>query len=181
MAPVTRSGRQSGVTLVELLVAFALLAAIAVLSAQLVIQSTRLIDTVASASRNPDLVIATEWLRRDLYETVTLVGGDPFWTDAPLVTLDQDGGAVVFASVDGQLVRTSVPPGGLALDHRVLLRGVVAWRWRVVGGGMVSIELEAFANPEAHRNPAGRLAPAVERRTERLSFALRGRPGGRAW
>ena len=74
-----------GATLIELLVALALLSSIAVLSAQLVIQSTKLIDTTARASRNPNLVIATEWIRRDVYEAVSVVGEDLGWTEGPLV------------------------------------------------------------------------------------------------
>jgi hypothetical protein len=173
--------RQCGATLVELLVAFALLSSIAVLSAQLVIQSTRLIDTTARASRNPDLVIATEWIRRDLYEASGVVGGSFGWTDTPLVVLDHGGGWTAYSMVDEELVRTHAPPGGLATDSRVLLRGTVGWRWRVDNGTAVRIELKAFANPEAHRNLTGMSVAVLDRRTEKLTLSLRGKPGAAAW
>jgi len=172
---------QQGVTLVELLVALALLSVIAVLSAQLVIQSTRLMDTAARASRNPDLVIATEWIRRDLYETVSVVGSGLGWSDGPLIAVAQNGGWVAIAPVEGLLVRTNAPPAGLPTDNRVILRGVVGWRWRVTDGASIQIELQAFANPDAHRNLTGAANYRLERRTERLSLALRGRPAGRGW
>lgn len=171
---------QRGATLVELLVALALLGTVAVLSAQLVIQSTKLMDTVARASRNPDLVIAGEWIRRDLYEAVTVVGENLGWTGGPLVIVSQSGGWVVIAAFDGQLVRTNAPPGS-SPDNRIVLRGVVGWRWRVIDGGAVEIELQAYANPDAHENLTGAASHRVERQTERLTLALRGKPGGRAW
>lgn len=177
----TVSSSQRGATLVELLVALVLLSAIAVLSAQLVIQSTRLMDTAARASRNPDLIIATEWVRRDLYEAVSVVGSTLGWSDGPLVAMTQNGGWVALAPVDGVLVRTFAPPGGLPTDNRIILRGVIGWRWRVHDDSAVQIELQAFANPDAHENLTGAASYRLERRTERLTLALRGRPGGRSW
>ena len=176
-----RTGGQRGVTLVELMVAIALLGGVAVLTAQLVIQSTRLIDTAARASRNPDLVIATEWVRRDLYEAVGVVGGTLGWTDTPLVAVAQHGGWVAYAMVDGSLVRTNALPGGLPTDTRVLLRGVIGWRWRVDDGTAVRLELKAFANPDAHTNLTGAASYRVDRRTEKLTLSLRGKPGGASW
>ena len=173
--------RQSGVTLVELLVALALLSTIAVLSAQLVISSAKLMDTTARASRNPDLVIATEWIRRDLYEARSVVGDNLGWSDGPLVAVTQNGGWLVLAPFEGTLVRTNAPPGGVPPDNRVILRGVVGWRWRANDGTSVQIELQAFANPYAHQNLTGAASYRLERRTERLAFALRGKPGGGAW
>ena len=178
MAAVTTD---RGTTLVELLVALALLSSIAVLSAQMVIQSTKLIDTAARASRNPDLVIATEWIRRDVYEAVSVVGEDLGWTDGPLVLVLQNGGWVALSPFEGQLIRTNKPPGSLLPDNRVLLRGVVGWRWRVSEGGAVQIALEAYANPHAHQNLTGARSFQLERRSERLTLALRGRPGRAAW
>lgn len=172
---------ERGATLIELLVSLALLSSIAVLSAQLVIQSTKLIDTTARASRNPDLVIASEWIRRDVYEAVSVVGEDLGWTDGPLVFVLQNGGWVALSPFEGRLLRTSKPPGSLLPDNRVLLRGVVGWRWRVTEGGAVQIALEAYANPHAHQNLTGARSFQLERRTERLTLALRGRPGRGAW
>lgn len=172
---------QRGATLVELLVALALLSSVAVLSAQLVIQSTKLIDTTARASRNPDLIIATEWIRRDVYEAVSVVGEDLGWTEGPLVLVLQSGGWVAVSPFEGRLIRSNQPPGGLSPDSRVLLRGIVGWRWRVTDGGAVQIALEAYANPHAHQNLTGARSFELERRTERLTLALRGRPGRTAW
>jgi prepilin-type N-terminal cleavage/methylation domain-containing protein len=181
VAAVSRADAQRGATLVELLVAVALLSTVAVLSAQLVIQSTKLMDTAARASHNPDLVIATEWIRRDLYEAVSVVGGTMGWAGAPLVAMNQDGGWVAFAFVNGQLVRTNAPPGGGPTDNRVILDGVVGWRWSVDPGRAVRVELKTLVNPHAHQNLTGAAANRLERRTERLILALRGRPGGAAW
>jgi len=172
--------RQHGATLVELLVAVALLGSVAVLSAQLVIQSTKLMNTVARASRNPDVVIAAEWIRRDLYGAVTVVGSDLGWADGPLVAVTQGGGWIAVAPFEGQLVRTDAPPGTLP-DNRVILRGVVGWRWRVIEGAAVEIELVTFANPDAHENLTGAVDHRLDRQTVRLTLALRGKPGGRAW
>ena len=172
---------QRGVTLVELMVSLALLGTIAVLTAQLVIQSTRLMHTTAEATRNPDLVLAGEWLRRDLYEATAVVGGALGWTDDPLVLIGQNGGWVAFAAVDGTLVRTGAPPGAVPTDGRTVLRGVEGWRWRVDSGGLVRIEIAADLNPEAHSDPTGSGTVQPERRVNRLGFALRGASGGRSW
>jgi len=172
---------QRGATLIELLVATALLGSIAVLSAQLVIQSTRLMDTAARASRNPDLVLATEWIRRDLYEARSVMGEDLGWSDGPLVVGKQSGGWLALAPFEGKLMRIDVPTGSLIPENRVILQGVVGWRWRVSDGKAVQIELQSFANPHAHRNLTGAASYRLDRRTERLAFALRGKPGGGAW
>ena len=171
---------ERGMSLVELLVAVAILGGVAVLSAQLVIQSTKLMETSARASHNPDLVLATEWVRRELYEAVGVVGGTMGWSDAPLVCMTQSGGWVAIGLVEGRLVRTSAPPGQPTED-RVILNGVEGWRWRVDDGAAVRIEITALANPHAHENLAGNATYRVDRRTERLVLALRGRQGGSSW
>jgi type II secretory pathway pseudopilin PulG len=173
--------REGGTSLIELLVALALLGVVAVLSAQLVIQSTKLIDTVAAASRNPDQVLATEWIRRDLYEAVSVSGDLVGWSDGPLMIGLQNGRRVSLAVVEGGLVRTQVPPGTDSVDTRIILRGLVGWRWRVDDNGVVEIELATLVNPEAHQGLAAGRERRAERRTDRLVLALRGRPGGRAW
>jgi len=173
--------RASGATLVELLVAISVLGVIAVLSAQLVIQATKLMNTAARASLNPELVLAGEWLRRDVYRTVAVPGIDLTWFETPLVLTIQGGGTVSFGPSHGELVRTELPPGGGALDRRAIVGGVVGWRWRVDDGRVLEIEISSYANPHAHRNLAGRMTVHEERQTERLVLALRGRPGGRAW
>lgn len=178
---MNRPDSQRGVSLVELLVALALLGTVAVLSAQLVIQSTKLMDTSARASRNPDLVIATEWIRRDLYEAVSVVGGTMGWSGDPMVAMNQNGGWVAHAVVEGRLVRTNAPPGGVPTDSRVIMNGVVGWRWRVDDGRAIRVDLKTLVNPHAHENLTGTAANRLERRTERLIMALRGRPGGAAW
>lgn len=172
---------ERGATLIELLVAAALLSSIAVLSAQLVIQSTKLMDTAARASRNPDLVLATEWIRRDLYEATMVVGMDLGWSDGPLVMATQNGGWLALAAFEGKLERVNVQPGSLIPENRVILHGVVSWRWRVTEGRAVQIELQSYANPLAHQNLTGAASYRLDRRTERLAFALRGKPGGGAW
>jgi len=172
--------RQHGATLIELMVALALLGTVAVLTAQLVIQSTKLMNTVARASRNPDLMIAAEWIRRDLYGAVAVVGMDLGWSDGPLVAMTQSGGWIALAPFDNQLVRTDAPPASLP-GNRIILRGVVEWRWRVIDGATIEIVLQAFANPDAHENLTGAADHRLDRQTVRLTLALRGRPGGRAW
>jgi hypothetical protein len=168
-------------TLTELLVALVLLSSVAVLSAQLVIQATRLTGTVARSSRNPDLTIATQWVRRDLYEALSVVGTTLGWSDGPLLMSGQNGGWTGLAVVDGELVRTHAPPGGLNVDTRVILQGVIGWRWRVDLGSSVTVEISCLVNPQAHENLTGAPSHRVGRRTERLVVALRGKPGGRAW
>jgi prepilin-type N-terminal cleavage/methylation domain-containing protein len=172
---------QRGMTLLELLVAIALLSVVAVLSAQLVIQSTKLIDSTARATRNPDLLIAGQWLRRDLYEAVSVIGVGEGWNDQPLVLVAQSGSWTAFAAVDGELVRTGAQPGTSPSDTRVLLRGLLGWRWRVDDNAAITVEFTSFANPEAYHNLTGRESFQLQRRTERMTFALRGVPGGRAW
>jgi len=173
--------RQRGATLVELLVALALLSTVAVVTAQLVIQSTRLMDTAARASRNPDLVLAMEWLRRDLYEARAVPGPGEVWRGEPLVVTAQHGGWIAYAVVEGRLLRTDGTPGSTPTETRALLSGVTGWRWRYDDGAAVRIELKTYANPHAHQNLAGNRSHRLERVTENLTFALRGRPGGAAW
>lgn len=165
----------------ELMVALALLSSIAVLSAQLVIQSTKLMGTTARATRNPDLIIATEWIRRDFYEATSVMGSTLGWNDGPLVVVAQNGGWIAIAKVEGDLVRSHAPPGASVPDNRIILHGLAGWRWRVNGTTSVEIELNALANPQAYQNLTGAATHRVDRRTERLTLALRGKPGGASW
>jgi len=173
--------RERGTTLVEVLVTTALLTAVVVLGGQMVIQSARLVDTVARSSRNPDLVIATEWLRRDLYEAVSVTGWGIGWNEDPLLVSRQDGGVIAVAVVNGELIRTASVPGSAVPDARVLVRGVIGWRWRLDDQAVVRIVLETYANPAAHHNLTGAASYRLERRSETLTLALRARPSRRAW
>lgn len=173
--------RERGATLVELMVSLALLSSIAVLSAQMVIQSTKLMGTTARATRNPDLIIATEWIRRDFYEAASVMGSTLGWNDGPLVVMAQNGGWTAMAVVEGNLVRSHAPPGTSTPDNRIILNGLASWRWRVNGTTSVEIELNALVNPQAYQNLTGAATYRVDRHTERLTLALRAKPGGATW
>ncbi len=170
--------RESGYSVIELLIALALVTVIVIGAAQLIAESVVLLDRAGRAVRNPSLTLAAAAVRRDVQGAVALACPPPVsWTQTPLEVLDWEGRRTGIRHEGDALVRITYGVDGFPKGRRVLTRGVVSWWWRVSGPGAVDVRLTALAVP----GPGAGRGSGTFRLTETRRFALRGAGGGRRW
>lgn len=179
-APARRRG-EAGTTLVELLVALAVLAVGLVLAAGLMVQAYRMLAQSGVELRAPVEELAIARIRQDLEEAAAVSGPSllPGWSRDRLILATPDGGAIVYERRGDELVRR-VSGGG---RHLVLPR-LVSWRWYEVSPRLVSVEVvyeRATGARHGVVDPAGAIGGASSWRTLRVTAALRGAGLGRGW
>jgi len=174
--------RWAGYSLVELLVALALLGVVGAVSSGLLVELARLDAALARTARVPLLDPALARLRNDI-QSAAAAGLSPTWSSLPLVLLLEDGSRLRYRVTAGHLERhvaASVDrpwrPAGSAV-------AVADWRWRAVGPRLLVVEIEAWSVRRAGvPAPAGgAAAPSEPTVRELLWIALRGGGGRRAW
>lgn len=107
------------------------------------------------------------------------------WSGNPLVLVYADGRRVRYDENAGSLVRSLESEDRRIVGGRQVLQGVVGWRWRLLEGAVVEIDL-AYSQP---RDPSSRIAGSRalrrvrERRLEtlRFTYAMRDRLGRQSW
>lgn len=189
-----RPGRRfaAGYTLVEMVVALAVLAVALALAAGLLREAAWTLAGAAREARAPLASLAATTLRRDVRASAGVaphplaVPGSPLWLSDPLVLRGHPDGSVVYALEGDRLVRRVLPPGGGAPRRRDLLRDVTVWGWRLPAAGLVEVRA-AFAPPAPpgalrHRRfLTGTTAGGAGDRTVWLQAAPRAAPGGTGW
>ncbi|MCG6962719.1 MAG: prepilin-type N-terminal cleavage/methylation domain-containing protein [Acidobacteria bacterium] len=172
-----------GATLLELVVALALVSIALLISGDLILASARLERRATSELLNPTATLAGVWLRRDVDNARVLSSSAGVWSVLPFRMTLQDGTTVEYDLNNGALVRRELSAGTLASVEQQLLHGIVSWRWRVRAGRVVDLEIRLanrnFNAPAAEPAGATHLPPPI--RTETLTVARRGLAGGRTW
>lgn len=178
-----RSG--AGFSLVELVVALAVLAVGLALAAGIVIESQRMAAQAGIELRQPAAEEALDLLRAELQGSAGIAGGASGpgafgWTRDRLVMVRPDGLTVVYERDGDRLVRRV----GLSGPGRTAVPGLVSWRWAREGPNLVRVEVVY----QGHRGPGGlfvsprgRIEGTPEWRERRLTAALRGGGTGRGW
>ncbi len=182
MAPVSRPPSR-GTTLLELMVALALMSIALLLAANLIAISERVGQRAAAILRDPLSSFTELWLRRDVDNATSLSSSAMTWSVLPLRMVLQNGAVVEYDLADGTLVRRELPAAGTGSTERSVLRGVVSWRWRVRSGRLVDIELRIskhrFSSSTSEPTGSGSSPPPAT--VETLTVARRGLGGGRTW
>ena len=171
-----------GATLLELVVALALVSIALLISGDLILASARLERRATSELLNPDATLAGVWLRRDVDNARALSSSAGVWSVLPFRIAMQDGATVEYNLDDGTLVRRELSASTPASAEQQLLHGVVSWRWRVRAGRVVDFEVR-LANRDfnAPEPETARATPPLPTRTETLTVGRRGLAGGRTW
>ena len=118
---------QAGFTLVELVVATAVLLLVVLLACDLLDQSGRLLHHSVRRALDPSDLVAAELLRNDLRGSALPGVTDPRFVHWPLELLTEDGKVVWMRSEDGVLVRRA---GGVEHGY---VQQVRSFRWRQLG------------------------------------------------
>jgi type II secretory pathway component PulJ len=175
--------RQRGSTLLELVVATAISMLGLWLAADLLTESARRLAVAGREMRQPIGTLTERLLRRDLQAAIGGFAEDPLGSTAGLALSRPDGETIVYLVEAGALVRVDLDPSGAERGRRVLLRDVVAWRWRVPYAGLLEVEVgwrRELAATDRLATPRWRdRAPGVE--SFRLLVASRGGGLGPGW
>jgi prepilin-type N-terminal cleavage/methylation domain-containing protein len=172
--------RRAGYSLVELLVALALLGVVGAVASGLL--SSWRTSRACSHGAPPLLDPALARLRNDI-QSAAAAGLSPTWSSLPLVLLLEDGSRLRYRVTAGHLERHAAAgadrpwrPAGSAV-------AVAGWRWRAVGPRVLVVEIEAWSVRRAGVPvPAGGAAAQSEPTVRELLWvALRGGGGRRAW
>lgn len=182
--PAARGFLKPGFTLVESLVALAVLMTLLLLALPLVIESLRLLNETGRRMVTPDQQHARARLRNDL-EAASAVppGSGDFWLPAPL-ELRRGATVVVWElAPNGDLTRREWRPGEEG-RQRLLAIGIAALRWRHVDGVM-QVELTGRGAPRAAVRTLSGARPSPPAgdplQVERISVAPRARSRSAGW
>ena len=130
-----RRAAQRGFSVLELVVAMAVMLVALLIACDLLDESARLLHHSTRRARDPLPLLATELLRNDL-RAARPPGPAGSWTSGPLA-LDVPGeGLVVWRRQGDRLWRA----GGAA--DRPRLGGLAGWRWRALPHGAVEVRIE---------------------------------------
>ncbi|NOZ93772.1 MAG: prepilin-type N-terminal cleavage/methylation domain-containing protein [Acidobacteria bacterium] len=163
--------RERGYSLLEVLVALALLSMLFIIAGQLLVASRRMEASAARVSAGPRLGTLGVQLRRDVESAVAVPGGGGAWSSLPLPLALKDGTTVRYDFDGRELSRSVVQPGGLS-RRRVVVRGLRSFRWRPVAGRAVEVKV-GFAEPV--------LGDASRIRARDSVWWLRTAPRGAGW
>jgi len=167
-----------GFSVVELVVALALTAVVAVAAAELIMEAVRITEAAGRSLRSPTLALAVVAVRRDVEASVRLLHPPSTgWSQEDLELVGWDGRRVRLHADGGDLVRTATDELGRPSSRRVVVRGIASWWWRSPRAGVIDVRITALVHP----GPGGAASYGGARRTEVRRFAFRGWPGGRSW
>lgn len=138
-----RPGRwaESGTTLLELLVVFAISSTALLLAGRLLLEAQSRSVHEARRTLEPVADLAIDQLRADLRladgVVKPLFGG---WERGPLVLVGHPAGRLSYDKLGERLLRR-VERDGELVGERPVLENVTTWRWRLRGDGAVDVEL----------------------------------------
>lgn len=181
--------RQSGFTLLEMVVVLAVVGVSLLLAAALLQEARALIQAAGAELTSPINGLATDRLRADLQEAAAVLSPPPpsldGWTGEPLLLeAGGEGGLAIAYQREGrELVRRLLRDDGSEAVREVWLRDLARWRWRASAPNLVEIDLAYHRVPPASRQrlDGGPGKPAPELAVARLLATLRGGGRGRGW
>lgn len=184
MRPGSRR-RQSGFTLIEMLVTLVLVGFGLALAAQLLMETSQMMVDAAGEQTETALPLARARLRADIQacQTAQVVPG-PGGRIAELWLLGRPAGPMRYRKVGRDLVREIASSGGAWDRQTPVLRNVRSWDVLPLPGGMVVIEIHLLRRT-IRRSPLptvpGTRGPLEEERVETLVVSPRGGGLGLGW
>ena len=151
-APVQRLplDRTSGFSLVEMLVALALMSLIMIAGGMLITESVTLLGNTGRMLRSPDTTFAGARLRRDVQDAAMVLNHPLEPTSEPLELRLRDNSSVVIGWDGRDLLRWEFEAGSHSAEAQRLLPGVVGWQWHSLGTRAVEIWVTVLVFPGRH-------------------------------
>jgi|GEM_PF-1189648 len=194
--PVPAGRAAAGFTLIEAVIAMAVLGIGLMLAASLLVQAHRMLAQAGIRARTPPSAPVLDRLRSDIQGASAIdagLGALPGWSRDRLTLVFPDGHRVRYEMDGSRLDRSELLPppagGGKApkaaskdwTRPRPVLRDVYSWRWIVAGPRLLTVELTfRDADPrDPVLDPAGPIEPSLGWQTREVTAALRG--GGLGW
>jgi prepilin-type N-terminal cleavage/methylation domain-containing protein len=177
--------RQSGFTLIEMLVTLVLVGLGLALAAQLLMETSQMMVDAAAEQTETSLPLARARLRTDLQscQTAQVVPG-PSGRIAELWLLGRAAGPMRYRKVGRDLVREVASADGDWDQPTPVLRNVQSWDALPMPGGLVMLEIHLLRRT-IRRSPLptvpGTRGPLEEERVETLVVAPRGGGLGLGW
>jgi len=169
--------REAGFTLIEMLVALVMVLLVFSIGGSLFLEAGRTMAHSAARAMDERADLAGELLRRDLRGARSVEAPlGLIWSSADLVIQAPNGSRVTWAQLENRLTRRDSASGDVW--SRTLLDDLVLWRWRVLPGGLIEVELTL----RRFRSPFVRSAGSTRVRPDRgqfevLRFAMASRAG----
>jgi prepilin-type N-terminal cleavage/methylation domain-containing protein len=185
LAASRRTGRQTGFTLIEMVVSLLVVSLVLALGLQVLLETQFLFMKADQELGRPMPQLFARLLRRDAQGAAGIFAPQPTWTVQPLVLEEPDGTRVRYQRDGGDINRQLFNESNVLINTRTLMQNVDSWQWRRLAPGLVEIQI-AYLIPRA---PTSSIAPGLARLREggvepeilTLRFALRARPGRRTW
>jgi prepilin-type N-terminal cleavage/methylation domain-containing protein len=168
-----RRGGQRGFSVLELVVAMAVMLFALLLACDLLDESGRLLHHSMRRARDPLPLLASELLRNDL--RAALPQREEDWTSGPLALEVPGEGLVVWHRRGEQLWRSSGAVG------RPRVGRVEGWRWRALPRGAVEVHIELAASGTWLAHSRAGLPRRDAARPEVLRILVAGRGGQDGW
>jgi len=180
--------RARGFTLIEAVIAMAVLAVGLVLAGSLLVQAYRMLAQAGIDARTPTTDLALERLKVELQAASDVSSGvtsDPTWTPDRLELVYPDGRRVRYEQRGSALLRQALAVDAEAWGpSRQVVSDVLSWRWQRLGSRLVAVEIVYRARPGSATviDPVGPIDDRQSSRrptTRTLTTAMRG--GGLGW
>jgi prepilin-type N-terminal cleavage/methylation domain-containing protein len=180
--------REAGFTLLELVVATAVLLLAVLLACDLLSESGRLLHHSVRRARDPWTLLPAELLRNDLRGTATPLVLRPLlppelpplhaWQTRAMLLQTADGQVTWQRLPDGRVTRRAA--GGVG---RVYLQDAASFRWRLMEANAVEVWVRYHVSSPYLRQLAGGLPKSDpgEDHDLHLLVVARGNPGTQAW
>lgn len=185
MAAKRSTGRQTGFTLIEMVVSLLLVSLVLLLGLQVLLETRFLFLKADQEIGRPLPQLFARLLRRDAQGAMGIFAPRPTWTIEPLVLEAPDGTRIRYQLDTGEIQRQLFNESNELINSRTLVRNVTSWQWRRLAPGLLEVQI-AYLKPRA---PTSNLAPGLARLREggvepeilSLRYALRARPGRSSW
>lgn len=177
---MSRRGER-GFTVIEMLVALALVLLGLVLAVQMLLESRQLFLDAERRAQDPVVTVAVAQLRKDLEEASGAQPSAPIWSSGVMALEGLPAGTVVYERRGSDLVRAVRAADGTEKSARTLLRPVASWRWRSTQADLVDVEIEYVIHDPVPRLRTSPEAPKVKTKSLALRVALRGVVRSRRW
>jgi len=175
--------RQSGFTLVELLISLLVMSVALALAAQVMMEAAQMLTDAAAEQADAPMPLVAARLRGDIRAAAGFEVDEGL--EGPALFLHgHPAGMVVYQKVGDELIRTVLDDTGKVRGEGPALRGVTSWSCAPISPGLVAVNL-------SHRRSAirggplpmvpGRRGPRFEERSESFLVAPRGAGLGPAW